>query len=58
MKKVKLYEKGLIQGIVEGSKEGVIEALSLNPLIGSLDLARRLVEEFSLKQPPYWSFLK
>jgi 6-phospho-beta-glucosidase len=50
MRKVKLYEKKLIQGIVEGSREAVIEALSLNPLVGSLDLARRLVEEFSVKQ--------
>jgi len=50
MKNVKLYEKKLIQGIVGGSREGVIEALSLNPLVGSLDLARKLVEEFSVKQ--------
>ncbi|MGB9875487.1 MAG: hypothetical protein ACPLOU_05095, partial [bacterium] len=42
MKRVKLYEKKLIQGIVEGSPEGIIEALSLNPLIGSLDLAAQL----------------
>lgn len=42
MKRVKLYEKKLVQGIVEGSPEGIIEALSLNPLIGSLDLATKL----------------
>jgi len=42
MKRVKLYEKKLIQGIVEGSPEGIIEAMTLNPLIGSLDLAAQL----------------
>lgn len=54
MKKVKIYEKKLVQAVIEKSPEGIVEALSLNPLVGDMEVARRLYEEFSRKQTPYW----
>ncbi len=54
MKKVKIYEKTLVKAVVERSSEGIVEALSLNPLVGDKEIARKLYEEFSREQSPYW----
>jgi len=58
MRAVKRYEKKLVEAAVARSLEGVIEALSLNPLVNSHEAARALVRDFQGEQGEYWAYLR
>lgn len=58
IQKVKNYENKLIKAVSEKSVEGLILALASNPLVGSLEVAKNMFEDFCNLEKDYFSVFR
>lgn len=53
IRRVKYYERLAARGIVNRSKEDIVECLTMHPLVGSYSLAKEIAEEYFELNAPY-----
>ncbi len=54
MKQIKAYELLTIEAALEGSYKKAIAALTLHPLVGDHDLAKKIVDGYLLRHGSYF----